>query len=77
MKTNKALKVHMNLVTVDGLVEFRQETFTAYASATGMNGKVELGFIGKHYVVKRNVVNWKYLYASSAIAKYKELLTTT
>lgn len=71
------LEKHIESVTPDALRD-HLDTFTLFASATGVNGRVQIGHDGTGaYIVKINDIKYKYptFWPKTAISRYKELLT--
>lgn len=62
---------HLQNITVDGIMEFKGESFSLYASALG----VKLGIDGyAQFVVKSDGIDYKFNNPAIAIEKYSELV---
>jgi len=72
---SKAIKDHLQNVTVANLEEFKNEAFVSFASSTGRNGRFEIGVDAySRYVVKDNGKILIYNNAESAVEMYHELV---
>lgn len=71
----KANKMHLESVTAENLMDFKEEAFISMASSSGSNGTVNLGInaYGK-YVVKTKTETFVYDVPHNAINKYSEFL---
>lgn len=68
---SKAIKQHLESITVDNLMQFRQEAFISFASSSGINlGVNALG----GFVVKSKTETFTFNNPAEAIEKYSDLL---
>ena len=73
---SKAIKQHLERITVDSLMQFRSEAFASLASASGRNGSFNLGVNGVgQFVVKSKNETFTFNNPADAIEKYSELVS--
>lgn len=72
----KAIKQHLESISVDDLMDFRSEAFACMASCSGRNGSFNLGVnaVGQ-FVVKTETETFTFNNPFDAIEKYKELVS--
>lgn len=72
----KAIKQHLESITVDNLMQFRSEAFASMASSLGRNGSFNLGVnaVGQ-FVVKTKTETFTFNNPADAIEKYSELVS--
>jgi hypothetical protein len=73
---SKAIKQHLESITVDNLMQFRSEAFASMASSPGRNGSFNLGVnaVGQ-FVVKSKTETFAFNNPADAIEKYSELVS--
>ena len=72
----KSIEQHLKNVTVDNLMDFQSECFSAMASSSSKKGTVNLGCSANgQFLVKRKEETWRFNNPASAIEKYTELIS--
>ena len=75
----RGLRDHLDMVTEDSFIKWKSELYTTFASATGVNGRVELGVFGDGtYAISYNkgIEVVKYKDIATVIKYYKLRLTS-
>lgn len=72
---SKAVKQHLESITVENLMQFRSEAFSSMASISGKNGSFNLGVnaVGQ-FVVKTKTQTFTFNNPAEAIEKYSDLI---
>ncbi len=71
----KSDKLHLENITVENLMEFRQQSFLSFASSSGNGNRFELGVNGLgQFVVKANEIVFKYSNPARAIELYSDFI---
>jgi len=73
----KSTRMHLENITVDGMISWRKDTFVSYASSSGQNGSFAIGVngFGNYVVIKDNKEKTIFHTAEKAIEYYSNLLT--
>ncbi len=73
---SKAIKQHLESITVDSLMQFRSEAFASFASSSSRNGSFNLGVNAfGQFVVKTKTETFTFNNSADAIEKYSELVS--
>lgn len=73
---SKAIKEHLESITVESLMQFRSEAFISMASSSGRHGRYNLGVnaVGQ-FVVKTRTETFTFNNPAQSIEKYAELVS--